>query len=212
MNVKIKVCGMREPQNIKDIEACDVDILGFIFYEKSARYVGEDFDSKILTNCKKQTAGVFVNHTIDYVLQKQNMYNLNYVQIHGNETPEYCKHLQAQTQACIVKAFLIDELFKESILHDFANYCDYFLFDTKTQAYGGSGQKFDWEVLTNMDIPKPFFLSGGISPNDVESIKSIHNPNLFCLDINSQFEIQPALKNVDAVHSFAQQIRAKQKN
>jgi phosphoribosylanthranilate isomerase len=211
MNLTIKVCGMREQENILQIASCDIDILGFILYEKSARFIGYDFDSQIIASCSKKTAGVFVNHPIEYVIQKQQTYLFDFLQIHGNESPEYCKKLQQQTNAYIIKAFLIDENFSDTLLQKYSPYCDYFLFDTKTEVYGGSGKKFNWNMLHSMNINKPFFLSGGITPNDIESIVDFKHSLLFGIDINSKFELQPALKNVNSVHTFAQQIKTHQK-
>ncbi|HOS85357.1 MAG TPA: phosphoribosylanthranilate isomerase [Bacteroidales bacterium] len=207
MTIKIRVCGMRDPQNIQDIVQCNIDILGFIFYEQSQRFVGHDFSPQLLLDCGKQTAGVFVNQSVEYVVQKQQTYGLDYLQIHGNESVEYCRQLYEITQAYIVKAFLIDEHFSDSILEEYAPYCHYFLFDTKTTMYGGSGQKFDWNILRTMNISKPFFLSGGITPQDTDILSRIQHPKLYCIDINSKFEIRPAYKNVEVVRYFVTSIQ-----
>lgn len=209
MSIQIKVCGMRDPQNIADIAGCNPDILGFIFYEKSQRFIGHDFNPHIIATCGTKTAGVFVNQSVEYVVKQQQRYALDFLQIHGNESVAYCKELSEQTSANIVKACLIDETFSDAVLQDYAPYCDYFLFDTKTGSYGGSGQKFDWNILHQMHIPKPFFLSGGISPHDVDILTRIQHPALYCIDINSKFEIQPAYKDVEAVRQFIAQIRVK---
>jgi len=202
--MKVKVCGMRNVNNIKDISQLPIDIIGLIFYHKSARFVGNDFSLEIVNAIPHNIgkAGVFVNESIEYVLQKSTQYNLQFLQIHGNESPQYCKDLQNQTESKIIKAFQIDSTFDFSTLQAYQSVCDYFLFDTKSDNYGGTGLKFNWEILANYTFDKPFFLSGGIQFDDVEVIKQLQHPQLFCLDINSKFELAPALKNVELISNF----------
>lgn len=198
--MKLKVCGMRNAYNIQEISALPVDILGFIFYPKSKRYVGEEFAIDLPKHIQK--AGVFVNEPIASVLKIQQKYSLDYLQIHGDESVDYCAELRSQTSAYIVKAFQIGEVFNFETLKAYQASVNYFLFDTQSSSYGGSGHKFNWDLLNDYNLKTPFFLSGGISVDDVESIKKLKHPLLFALDINSKFEIEPALKDVGKVREF----------
>jgi len=227
--VRLKVCGMKYQDNIKRVATLQPDYLGFIFYEKSAR----NFDSENITeisNSIKKT-GVFVDADIDFVLEKIKKYNLQAVQLHGNESPEYCKQLKRHYEErndklislkeadChdlkksrnhdkieIVKVFSIKDEFDFDVLKAYENVCDYFLFDTKGKHPGGNGYTFDWNVLNNYPSTKPFFLSGGLGLNEVEKINAFLNSNAskycYALDVNSKFEIEPALKNIEDLRQF----------
>lgn len=202
--MKIKVCGMRNPQNIAELACLPIDIMGFIFYEKSQRFVGLDFPVQIIQSIPSNIAkaAVFVNSSIPSILDIQNKYSFDYIQLHGNEDVKFCEDLQKQTDAKIIKAFQVDSTFDFSQLYPFVDVVDYFLFDTKTELYGGSGNKFDWKLLENYTINKPFFLSGGISIIDIEQLKEYRNPLLFSIDINSKFEIAPAMKDIQMIDNF----------
>jgi phosphoribosylanthranilate isomerase len=204
--MKIKVCGLKYKDNIDEIAKLKVDYLGFIFYSKSKRFVGEDFE---MPETPKHILkiGVFVNADIDYVIEKVNRYKLNGVQIHGDESAEYCKELKAILNAddvVILKAFGIDEAFDFNSLKDYEQHCDYFLFDTKTKDYGGSGKQFDWKILENYNNPTPYFISGGIGVEEFKDVKANANLlNYFAIDVNSKFEIEPGLKNIDKLKEIA---------
>lgn len=204
--MKIKVCGMRNPENIIELSALHPDFMGFIFYKKSPRYVG-DLLPEILTNISAKKVGVFVNEGIQQICSLASKYNLDAIQLHGKESVETCKLVKRNGLICI-KAFSIEkpEDFEASI--DYDSCADFFLFDTKTPAYGGSGQKFDWSILEHYKGKKNFFLSGGISLEDVENIKALNHPKLYCVDINSKFETEPAMKNIEQIKIFFQQMRA----
>ena len=207
-NLKIKVCGMREPVNIAGVVAAMPDFMGFIFYSKSKRFVGFEPLPEILAvipdSVKK--VGIFVNETLRKVLQVSARWDLNAVQLHGNESPEFCKQLQ-QEGLIVLKAFSIDESFDFDTLKDYRECCDYFLFDTKGQLPGGTGQKFNWQLLSNYQLKNPFLLSGGLGPDDLNALKEFRHPMLFGIDINSGFEISPALKDVEKIQKFISEIR-----
>jgi phosphoribosylanthranilate isomerase len=196
--MKLKICGLKYKANIEQIAQLDVDYLGFIFYPKSKRDVGEDFDLPPINN-KIKKVGVFVNANLNYIIEKVKKYNLNAVQFHGDETVEYCKLAKEQLPKIeIIKAFGIDEQFNFDTLTPYVNHCDYFLFDTKTKEYGGSGHRFDWKILEKYNHALPYFLSGGIGLEEVEQIKKL-KLNLFAIDVNSKFEIEPGLKDVELI-------------
>ncbi|MFV0606223.1 MAG: phosphoribosylanthranilate isomerase [Niabella sp.] len=210
--LKIKVCGMTQLQQVHQLIAMQVDYAGFIFYDKSPRYVvgkmlPEDFNN-IPIDIKK--VGVFVNETVKNILSIVHTYGLNYVQLHGDETSDFCKELAAEVP--IIKAFRVSD--KEDILKITKPYMDsaaYFLFDTKAAAYGGTGKKFNWKVFENVQIGKPWFLSGGIGPEDSflvnEFIKNGNAKELLALDLNSKFETEPGAKDMNLLSDFVRQYK-----
>ena len=211
MIFKLKVCGMREINNIQDLVNLNPDYIGFIFYPKSKRFVGENIDAKIIASIPKTIAkvGVFVNETIENVAKTINLSELSLVQIHGDESAEYCKELKSKINVPITKAFQVDVNFDFSILEEYKPYCDYFLFDTKTENYGGSGMRFDWNILQKYDNEKPLFLSGGIDLEHIQDIVNLKNLNIHALDINSKFEIEPGLKDIGKIKIFKNGIQSK---
>ena len=194
--MKIKVCGLRDNDNILQIAAMQFDYMGFIFYPKSKRFVGEDFVMPAISHSIKKV-GVFVNAEAEYVLGKVKKYTLKAIQLHGDEAPEYCANLKKQLPSDIeiIKAFGVDETFDFKQLKPYESICNYFLFDTKTKDYGGSGHQFSWEILKNCDNTLPYFLSGGIGIDDIDKIKN-SELKLFAIDVNSKFELEPGLKNL----------------
>jgi len=207
-NLKIKVCGMRDPVNITGVVAANPDFLGFIFYPKSKRFVGFKPSPEVLAVVPDavKKVGVFVNENLENVLQVSAGWDLDAVQLHGNESPEICNHLK-HNGLIVIKAFSIDESFDFDTLKEYCDCCDYFLFDTKGPLHGGTGQKFNWQLLSKYQLEKPFFISGGISPDDIGAIKEFDHPMLFGIDINSGFEISPVLKDIGKVHKFISEIR-----
>ncbi len=202
MAYKIKICGMKYPENIHHLAALQPDFIGFIFYKKSKRFIGDDLNIRSLDIDKSiKKTGVFVNSSQEFILKNINKHDLNLIQLHGNESPEFCKSLY-EKGIKISKAFQIDEDFDFAILNAYKNVCDYFLFDTKTKNYGGSGRKFDWDILQAYDNEKPFFLSGGIDLDDVSSINNMKNLNIYAIDINSKFEIKAGLKDIGKIGMF----------
>jgi phosphoribosylanthranilate isomerase len=196
--MKLKICGMKYPNNILEVGALLPDYMGFIFWAKSARY----FDGIIPELPKTiKKVGVFVNESSAIIEAKIAQYNLQAVQLHGQESVEFCLELKTKLNATIeiIKVFSADENFDFSILKPFENACDYFLFDTKGKLPGGNGTTFDWKVLSNYPSTKPFFLSGGIGIEEIEAVKKLSKTNLplFAIDVNSKFEIEPGLKNIE---------------
>ena len=200
--MEIKVCGMRNSNNIKQLLDLNIDYIGFIFYEKSSRYVGDLLDEdfiKSINSIKK--VGVFVNSTIEEILVKKQKYNLNYIQLHGNESAEFCKKINSKN-CKIIKSFSVDNSFDFSTLNEYVNYCEYFLFDTKGVSYGGNGVKFNWGILGSYKLDVPIFLSGGVDLHDYSNVKKLENKNIKVIDINSRFELEPGLKNIIKIKEF----------
>jgi len=205
--MKIKVCGLKYSDNILEVSKLDVDMLGFIFYKKSPRFVENSLTLEILEKIPKniEKIGVFVNSSTEEIKDIVLKYKLTGVQLHGNETPEECKLLK--DGLLVIKSFLIKDDFDFSVLEAYQYCCDYFLFDTYTKDYGGSGKKFDWNLLNSYKLSTPFFLSGGISIDDVELICNFSHPKFFGIDINSKFEISPGLKDVEKISNFINLIK-----
>lgn len=194
----IKICGLKYPDNIESIVKLPIDMIGFIFYQKSPRYVEDVADILKLQGLPKsiKKVGVFVNQSIEEIISIQEQFKLDYIQLHGNEKAEFCKQLKDLNYS-IIKAFQIDDKFNFSTLKTYTNLCDYFLFDTKTSHYGGSGKSFDWSVLQEYTLETPFLLSGGIGMENINEAITLTHPQLLGLDINSKIEIEPALKSID---------------
>ncbi|WP_051584748.1 phosphoribosylanthranilate isomerase [Pedobacter jeongneungensis] len=206
--LKLKVCGMRLAANIAAVAELQPDYLGFIFYEKSPRLISE-VSAELIKYIPSEikTVGVFVNEDLEKVRDKVNLLKLKAVQLHGSESPEYCAALKSSFNTVeVIKAFGIDEDFDFSTLEPYLNVADYFLFDTKTKAHGGSGKTFNWFVLDRYTYPKPYFLSGGIDLEHTTAIKSINDERLYALDINSRFETEPGLKDAAKIKEFIKEI------
>lgn len=206
-----KICGMREPENIKRIEKLDVDWMGFIFWNNSKRNVTHIPEYLPLT---QKRVGVFVDPTIEFVLQITEGMQLDFIQLHGNETPFFCKKLsnillKKNKKVVIIKAFSISE--EKDILstQSYEEVCAYFLFDTKCSCTGGSGQSFDWTLLNQYKGSIPFLLSGGIGLHNVESLNHFTHPQWAGIDLNSQFEIIPAYKDADKLALFLSKFQYK---
>ena len=200
--MKIKICGMKYPENILQIAILKPDYLGFIFWEKSARF----FDG-ILPELPKsiQKVGVFVDADLDEIISKINQHDLDLVQLHGNESASFCKELKL-INIPIIKAFSVDSDFDFEKLSNYDEVCDYFLFDTKGNLPGGNGSVFDWNLLENYKLSTPYFLSGGIGLQEVTNIEEFIKSDIskYCvtIDVNSKFEIQPGLKNEKEILKF----------
>jgi phosphoribosylanthranilate isomerase len=207
----LKVCGLKDNKNIEQLLAVKPNLMGFIFYNKSKRFVSQ-FPQSALTD-KIQKVGVFVNESIENIIETINKFQLQYVQLHGNETVDYCSKLFDKSKNNktvnfkIIKAFAVDDNFKFFETIDFEPFCSYFLFDTKGLNYGGNGQKFNWYILKNYTGNTPFLLSGGIQPQDAQLIQSFKHPKFVGIDINSGFELQPGVKNVAQIKQFKQQLK-----
>lgn len=200
--VKIKVCGMKQATNIAAVADLHPDYMGFIFYPKSPRYVN-DVSAELVKYIPSsiKTVGVFVNEDLEVVKSRVLKHNLKAVQLHGNEGDNYCQALK-ETGVEIIKAFGVDDGFDFNQLSAYSASVDYFLFDTQTPAHGGSGKVFDWRLLENYKLNKPYFLSGGIAFAHAEAILKIKDERLFAVDINSKFELEPGIKDVNKLKEF----------
>lgn len=209
--LKLKVCGMRLAANIAAVAELQPDYLGFIFYEKSPRVISEVSAELIkYIPAEIKTVGVFVNEDIETVKEKISSLKLKAVQLHGSESPEYAAALKLSfPNVEVIKAFGINEDFDFSVLEAYLNAADYFLFDTKTKAHGGSGKTFNWSVLDRYTYNKPYFLSGGIDLEHTTAIKNINDDRLYALDINSRFETEPGLKDAAKIKEFIKEMSTK---
>ena len=206
-NLLIKVCGLNNKENVAELASLEPDFMGFIFYEKSKRFFKKEIEKiNFVRNLKSiQKVGVFVNASFEEIMTTVNELDLQFVQLHGDESPEFCADLQKEVK--VIKAFRIDQNFDIKITEPYLHTCEYFLFDCFTEAYGGSGQKFNWRQLLDFPFIKKYFLSGGIKQKDAAEIKNLNLPGLFAIDINSGFEIKPGLKNIKEIKSFIHEIR-----
>lgn len=194
---------MRDPENIRAVENLGIDWMGFIFYPKSPRAVKE-VPEYLPKNTER--VGVFVNETKEKILETARAFNLSLIQLHGDESPEFCDEM-GQNGLKVIKAFSIGDKFPKDAVEKYSGYCQYFLFDTKSELYGGSGRKFNWEILSDYHGETPFLLSGGISLEDAEEILKINHPKFAGIDINSRFETEPGIKNPKLINEFIQKIR-----
>lgn len=194
---------MRETENIRQLLALQPDYMGFIFYEKSSRFVGDELDEDLLKSFPFTTrkVGVFVNATTAYILDMYKKYELDYVQLHGEELPDFCKNLKHKG-VNIIKAFSVDKDFNFGKLQNYKPYCDFFLFDTKGEQKGGNGTTFDWSILNKYDNEKPFFLAGGIDLENAHHALEIKGLKIHSLDVNSKFEISPGMKNIEKLEEL----------
>ncbi len=200
--LRLKICGLRD--NVKEVEALQPDYAGFIFYPKSPRFVGEDFSMPELDKRIKKV-GVFVNETVAKMIEIVRKYHLDFVQLHGHEKPDDCQAIGKQGIG-VIKAFAIDEHFDFSQLEQYDSTVDYFLFDTRTAGFGGSGRSFDWELLKKYKLGKKYFLSGGLGLDNIEDLKDIELRNIHALDVNSRFEIKPGLKNIELLQKLKKKL------
>ena len=198
---------MSDPLNVRGIAQTNPDYIGFIFYKGSPRYVGDEPDLELFRNVPAgiKKAGVFFNENDKKILEFSARTGLEIVQLHGNESPEYCRLLKS-SGLTIIKVFNINNDFSFESLNPYLSNCDYFLFDTKSEKPGGSGKKFNWEKLEEYSMDKPFFLSGGIGPEDADRIKSIKNKQFYAVDLNSRFEITRGIKDIGLVRGFINSI------
>jgi len=200
---RVKVCGLTNAGNAKMVAEAGADFAGFIFYPLSKRFVGESPDADLFMNIPAHVkkVGVFVNEKKEKIIEIVRKYQLHLVQLHGTETADFCGDLRLNG-ILVMKAFGIGEEFNFDRLMDYKGTCDFFLFDTQTTLYGGSGLKFRWEKLEEYKLNIPFFLGGGIGPLDAQKVRRINHPGFFAADINSRFETAPGLKDINSVKSF----------
>ena len=205
MKLEIKVCGNTEAKNLSDVCKLQPDFVGFIFYEKSKRFVQHQDAIAKNPKCKAKRVGVFVNATLAYIEQVVRDSELDIIQLHGDETPEFCQKVSAIKP--VFKAFQINNNFNFNKLSYYKSACNKFLFDTSSKTYGGSGKKFDWQLLNQYKSDLPFILSGGIGTEDLEKLQKIDHPMFSGIDLNSRFELAPGIKDIPKLTSFINNIR-----
>jgi len=206
--MKIKVCGMLQKNNIELLVGLNPDYIGFIFYKHSKRYIGEEIPEELLKLIPStiQKVGVFVDETFDALIKKYHLNNLDILQLHGSESPDYCIRIK-KTGIPVIKAFKIGQDFDFGQIKTYESSCDYFLFDTAGLTVGGTGLKFNWDLINHYKGNKPFFLSGGIGSSDCNSIRNILHPKLYAVDVNSGFETAPGMKDILKVSTFINELR-----
>ena len=206
--MKIKICGMREAGNLLAIADLNPDFLGFIFYEKSVRCIRDVLAASVLHGLPASIhkVGIFVNADLAEVQATALRYHLDYVQLHGTESPAYCQQAGALGLR-VIKAFAVDANFDFDQLAAYAPLCDFFLFDTKGELPGGNGTAFDWSVLTRYSGTTPFFLSGGLGLADLAALGQFHHPHLCGLDFNSRLETAPGVKDVVTTRQVLERLR-----
>lgn len=197
--IAIKICGMRDQKNILEVASLNPQYLGFIFYGKSPRFVGDNLKLPSLPSSIEKV-GVFVNEKTEVIAKKGNEFGFDFIQLHGDETAEQCAQLK-ELGMKIIKAFSLDENFDFRDITPFKQQVEFFLFDTKGKHYGGNAKVFDWDLLKKYDQEVPFFLSGGLSPANIEQLGDVANMNLHALDLNSGVEEAPGLKSIDKVRA-----------
>tara|TARA_B110000858_G_scaffold66877_1_gene77704 strand:+ start:1224 stop:1841 length:618 start_codon:yes stop_codon:yes gene_type:complete len=202
--MKLKVCGMRTPENIEALAALNPDYMGFIFWAPSSRFVNKT--TPLLPNKIKKT-GVFVDATIDYIETIIKEHELKAVQLHGKEDPEFCAYIKT-LDVEVIKAFSMKEAFDFKSIEPYETACDFYLFDTKGELPGGNGYGFDWSILKNYPSVKSFFLSGGIGKEEVSQILELRNTDLplYAIDVNSKFESAPGVKKIDELEQFKNEL------
>jgi len=201
--MKLKICGLVYPENIDEILLMEPDYVGFIFAVRSARYMRKALDpvyARMIDGVDK--VGVFVDETEEAIQDAIDQYGLTMVQLHGKESPELCEVIQ-QSGVGVIKVFSVKDRFDFSVLEPYEPFVDYFLFDTKVKGkLGGTGQTFNWDILEDYPSEVPFFLSGGLSLENIEQVMQMEIPKLHAIDVNSKFEIKPGLKNLDKLRQL----------
>ena len=195
---------MKHTANRKAVEKLPIDWQGFIFYPQSKRFIGETPEPGLF-NTEKPKVGVFVDENAFEIMALAKNFGLSMVQLHGKENPQTCQMLKRQGLK-IIKAFSVNENFDFETTLPYEKVADFFLFDTKTSLHGGSGQKFDWKLIDKYTGHIPFLLSSGIGPDDAEEILKINHPKLTGIDVNSGFEDQPGVKNIEKLKEFITKI------
>lgn len=197
MSLRLKVCGMREAENIQALGEVAPDFIGLIFFSKSPRDAsGFEVDDSLAHGIIR--VGVFVNPTLEEVLKRAESHHLDYIQLHGDEPVSLVQEIRASDLG-VIKVFRVDSELPVETMKLFEKDVDFFLFDTRTRLFGGSGIKFDWDILKNYPFDTPYFLSGGIDLEDVEKVKNMDLPGLFAIDINSRFEVVPGRKDIEKI-------------
>ncbi len=208
--MNIKVCGITTLKQLEQLDGLNIDFAGLIFHKPSPRYAGDKFKPKeiAIADLDLRTVGVFVDSTYDEILKTVEDFALDIVQLHGDETPELCEQLSEETE--VMKVFRLDDETEDidELVSDYDDVCDYYLFDTASKNMkGGTGKKFDWKKIAKSKIEKPFFLSGGIGPDDAALLKKFKHPDFYAADINSLFEKEPGVKDMGLILKFLQGLK-----
>jgi phosphoribosylanthranilate isomerase len=209
--MKIKVCGITRADQLLQLDEAGVDYAGLIFFRQSARYMLNKLKTTEVRDLPLtlKKVGVFVNASEEEINTQVELYGLDLVQLHGDETPAFCQHIS--NSVSVIKAFRITKHNDQNIdwmIRPYEECCDFYLFDTNRKgAYGGTGEKFDWKILNDNKINKPFFLSGGIGLEDVEKVRSFHHPFYHAVDLNSRVETEPGVKDMEQVKRFIEELK-----
>ncbi len=208
--MNIKVCGITSKKQLQQLEGLNIAYAGFIFDEKSPRFAGEKMTDEDLIGMDLdiKKVGVFVDAEYEDIMEMVEKFELDMVQLHGNESPELCEELSEDTE--VIKVFSIGKETGsiDKLIAPYDNVCDYYLFDTSVKGKkGGTGEKFDWKKLTDAKIEKPFFLSGGIGPEDAALVKKFKHSDFFGIDVNSKFEKEPGVKDMALVLGFVKDMK-----
>lgn len=208
--MNIKVCGITSKKQLQQLEGLNIAFAGFIFDEKSPRFAGEKMAEEDLIGMDLDTkkVGVFVDAEYEDIMEMVEKFELDMVQLHGNESPELCEELSEDVE--VIKAFSIGKETGsiDKLVAPYDDVVDYYLFDTSVKGKsGGTGEKFDWKKLNDAKIEKPFFLSGGIGPEDAAAVKKFKHPDFFGIDVNSKFEKEPGVKDMALVLGFVKDMK-----
>jgi phosphoribosylanthranilate isomerase len=209
--MKIKVCGNRDLEQLKELSGIGVDYAGLIFYEQSPRYVLKNIQGSEVSNLELsiEKVGVFVNATEEEIMKQMDAFGLDLVQLHGDETASFCDRISQYVR--VIKAFRIADFDTniDWLVKEYDEACDYYLFDKGSAGlYGGTGEKFNWKLLEKSNIGKPFFLSGGINVNDAEALKQFKHPFFYGVDVNSRFELEPGIKDMKQIMHFVKELKS----
>lgn len=207
--LKLKVCGLNDIENFNNISILQPEFVGLNFYAPSKRYVKEDMQVSAPEGV--DTVGVFVNEGLKKIIELTEKYQLSYIQLHGNESPEFCECLQLHDLK-VIKAFRVGEEFSFEIVAPFVGKADFFLFDASGKGYGGNGIIFNWNILKDYPFDTPYFLAGGLAPENIDHVFEHELPGLYALDINSGYELQPGIKDVKKVQELIKTLRANDSN
>jgi len=208
--MKIKVCGNTDLTQLKELDNLKIDYAGFIFYEHSSRYILKKISGKDVRklNLSFPKVGVFVNANEEEIMKQVEDFGLDMVQLHGDETASFCNRISDHIK--VLKAFRISDLETniDWLVKEYEEVCDYYLFDKGSAGlYGGTGEKFNWELLKESNLKKPFFLSGGISSKDADALKEFDHPFFYGVDVNSKFETEPGIKDMKLIIEFVNNLR-----
>ena len=199
---------MRDAENIREVERLSIDMMGFICWPRSPRYVSEA--PAYLPKCER--VGVFVNPTLYEIQKRMETFDFSYIQLHGSESAEFCQAVREKTGCKVIKAISISSEADLALADQYEGFADLLLFDTKCTSFGGSGKQFSWDILRDYRNALPFLLSGGIGPEDAERLRQFHHPKCLGFDINSRFEIEPGIKDIEKIRTFIKSIQTYEQN